>query len=152
MINLASTSDKLYAVTDAAGDVECHASWVDLNGTTVTPGRQNTASITTATSTDVVVAPGSSTVRNVKFLAIFNASASVTNTVSVFHTDGTNPVELVSMLLGNSYSYAPRWWFVSPQEIERVDVSYGAHSAAYAGNAAGVVMVMKSRMPATSTG
>src|SRR3990167_8006329 len=54
---------------------------------------------------------------------------------------------LVSMLLGNSYSYAPRWWFVSPQEIERVDVSYGAHSAAYAGNAAGVVMVMKSRMP-----
>ncbi|MCR4303090.1 MAG: TonB-dependent receptor [Gallionella sp.] len=54
---------------------------------------------------------------------------------------------LVSMLLGNSYSFAPRWWFVSPQEIERVDVSYGAHSAAYAGNAAGVVMVMKSRMP-----
>jgi len=54
---------------------------------------------------------------------------------------------LVSMLLGNSFSYAPRWWFVSPQEIERVDVSYGAHSAAYAGNAAGVVMVMKSRMP-----
>ncbi len=54
---------------------------------------------------------------------------------------------LVSMLLGNSWSYAPRWWFVSPQEIERVDVSYGAHSAAYSGNAAGVVMVMKSRMP-----
>ena len=54
---------------------------------------------------------------------------------------------LVSMLLGNSYAFAPRWWFVSPQEIERVDVSYGAHSAAYAGNAAGVVMVMKSRMP-----
>ena len=54
---------------------------------------------------------------------------------------------LVSMLLGNSWSYAPRWWFVSPQEIERIDVSYGAHSAAYAGNAAGVVMVMKSRLP-----
>lgn len=54
---------------------------------------------------------------------------------------------LVSMLLGNSWSYAPRWWFVAPQEIERVDVSYGAHSAAYAGNASGVVMVMKSRLP-----
>lgn len=54
---------------------------------------------------------------------------------------------LVSMLLGNSFSYAPRWWFVAPQEIERVDVSYGAHSAAYAGNSAGVVMVMKSRLP-----
>lgn len=54
---------------------------------------------------------------------------------------------LVSMLLGNSFSYAPRWWFVAPQEVERVDVSYGAHSAAYAGNAAGVVMVMKSKVP-----
>ena len=43
--------------------------------------------------------------------------------------------------------YAPRWWFVAPQEIERVDVSYGAHSAAYAGNAVGTVMVMKSRLP-----
>lgn len=54
---------------------------------------------------------------------------------------------LVSMLLGNSYAFSPRWWFVAPQEIERIDVSYGAHSAAYAGNAAGVVMVMKSRLP-----
>ena len=54
---------------------------------------------------------------------------------------------LVSNLLGNSYAFAPRWWFVMPQEIERVDVSYGAHSAAYAGNAVGVVMVMKSRLP-----
>jgi iron complex outermembrane receptor protein len=54
---------------------------------------------------------------------------------------------LVSNLLGNSFAYAPRWWFVAPQEIERVDVSYGAHSAAYAGNAVGVVMVMKSRLP-----
>ncbi len=54
---------------------------------------------------------------------------------------------LVSMLLGNSFAYAPRWWFVAPQEIERVDVSYGAHSAAYPGNSAGVVMVMKSRLP-----
>jgi iron complex outermembrane receptor protein len=54
---------------------------------------------------------------------------------------------LVSNLLGNSYAFAPRWWFVAPQEIERVDVSYGAHSAAYAGNAVGVVMVMKSRLP-----
>lgn len=54
---------------------------------------------------------------------------------------------LVSNLLGNSFAFAPRWWFVMPQEIERVDVSYGAHSAAYAGNAMGVVMVMKSRLP-----
>lgn len=54
---------------------------------------------------------------------------------------------LVSNLLGNSYAFAPRWWLVMPQELERVDVSYGAHSAAYPGNAVGVVMVMKTRMP-----
>ncbi|MFN3717116.1 MAG: TonB-dependent receptor [Thiobacillus sp.] len=54
---------------------------------------------------------------------------------------------LVSNLLGNSWAYAPRWWFVAPQEIERIDVSYGPHSAAYAGNAVGVVMVMKSKLP-----
>jgi len=36
VINLASTSDKLQVITSAAGDIECHASWVDLNGTTVT--------------------------------------------------------------------------------------------------------------------
>ncbi|WIM04847.1 MAG: TonB-dependent receptor [Candidatus Nitricoxidivorans perseverans] len=54
---------------------------------------------------------------------------------------------LVSMLLGNSFAYAPRWWFIAPQEIDRVDVSYGAHSAAYSGNAVGVVMVMKSKLP-----
>jgi iron complex outermembrane receptor protein len=54
---------------------------------------------------------------------------------------------LVSNLLGNSFAFAPRWWFVAPQELERIDVSYGAHSAAYPGNAVGVVMVMKSRMP-----
>jgi hypothetical protein len=47
MINLASTSDSLYVVTSAAGDIEVHASWVDLSGSTVTPGRTNTASITT---------------------------------------------------------------------------------------------------------
>ncbi len=101
MLILASTSDKLYVITSAAGDVEVHASWVDLSGTTVTPGRTNTPSITTAASTDIVAAPGSSTtVRNVKHIAVMNAHASVTNTVTVFHTDGTNPVQLVTMLLG----------------------------------------------------
>lgn len=100
MLNLTSTSDKLYVVTSAAGDVEVHASWVDLNGSTVTPGRSNSASITTATNTDVVASPGASTTRNVKTLTVFNHHASITNTVEVYHTDGTNPCELVKALLG----------------------------------------------------
>ena len=51
MLLLTSTSDLVGVYTWAAGDIEVHASWVDLSGTTVTPGRTNTASITTATTT-----------------------------------------------------------------------------------------------------
>lgn len=99
MLNLASTSDLIRVVTSAASDIEVHTSWVDLNGTTVTPGRQNTASITTATTTTVVPSPGASTVRNCKHLNITNNHASASCTVTVEHTDGTNPVELMSFTL-----------------------------------------------------
>jgi len=48
MLILASTSDLIRVVTGSAAQIEVHASWVDLNGTTVTPGRTNTPFITTA--------------------------------------------------------------------------------------------------------
>ena len=89
MINLASTSDKIQVTTSGAANVEVHASWVDLNGTTVTPGRTNTADITTATTADVVASPAASTIRNVKLLSIINTHATVTSDVTVIHTDGT---------------------------------------------------------------
>lgn len=54
---------------------------------------------------------------------------------------------LLSNLLGNSYSYPPRWGMVSPEEIERVDVIYGPFSALYPGNAMGAVINMTTRMP-----
>ena len=71
MILLTSTSDRLRVITGSAGDIRVQASYVDLSGTTVTPGRQNT-SISTATTTDIVGGPGASTQRNVKFCSIFN--------------------------------------------------------------------------------
>ena len=91
MLNLASTADLLKVVTGAAGTVEVHATWVDLLTTTgaVTPGRTNTADITTATTTPVVASPATNTIRNVKLLSIYNAHASVSNQVTVSHTDGT---------------------------------------------------------------
>lgn len=99
MLILGSTSDLLRVITDGASvDVDVHASWSDLNGTTVTPGRTNTL-ITTATTTTVVGSPGSSTYRNVRFLAIRNASGSQSVTVTVVHTDGTNVVELAKRVL-----------------------------------------------------
>jgi iron complex outermembrane receptor protein len=54
---------------------------------------------------------------------------------------------LLSNFLNNSFSTAPRWMMVSPEEIERVDVMYGPFSALYPGNSAGGVVLMKTRMP-----
>jgi hypothetical protein len=76
-------------ISSAAGSLDVHASWMDNVSGVVTPGRTNTASINTATTTDIVAAPATSTQRNVKFLAVRNTHASVVNTVTVQQTDGT---------------------------------------------------------------
>jgi hypothetical protein len=90
VLNLTSTSDLIRVVTSAAGAIDVHASWADyLSPQTVTPGRTNTASITTATTTTVVPSPAASTVRNVKHLSLFNEHVSVTNVVTVEHFDGS---------------------------------------------------------------
>jgi hypothetical protein len=99
MLILASTSDLLRVVTTAAAQIEVHASWVDLNGTTVTPGRTNTPFITTATTTTVVASPAASTVRNVKHLNITNDHPSQSCVVTVEHTDGTTAIELIAFTL-----------------------------------------------------
>ena len=99
MLLLNSTSDVVRVVTSAAANsIDCHASWVDLNGTTVTPGRQNTV-ITTATTTVIVPSPGAGTTRNIKGLYMTNDSAGISCTVAVEHSDGTNQVELIQFVL-----------------------------------------------------
>ena len=98
MIILASTADLVRVVTSHAALVEVHASYVDLNGTTVTPGRLNTL-ISTATTTTVVASPASSTVRNIKHLNITNDHASQSCNVTVEHTDGTTAIELMAFTL-----------------------------------------------------
>jgi hypothetical protein len=98
MLLLASTSDLLRIITGQAVTVDVHASWADLNGTTVTPGRTNTP-ITTATTTTVVGSPASLTYRTVKTLCARNRHASSTVDVTVVHTDGTNAMELVKATL-----------------------------------------------------
>jgi iron complex outermembrane recepter protein len=55
---------------------------------------------------------------------------------------------LLSALIGNNNASAsPRWSFVSPQEIERIDVLYGPFAAAYPGNSIGAVVNITTRMP-----
>jgi hypothetical protein len=101
MLLLTSASDLIQVQTSAAGNVEVHASWLDVTGTpqVVTPGRTNTADITTAATTTVVGSPAASTQRNVKHLNIHNESATITNTIDVIHTDGTTAHDLIRCTL-----------------------------------------------------
>jgi hypothetical protein len=89
---LTSTADLLQVVTSAAVTVDVHASWMDYNGTVVTPGRTNTA-ISTAATTTVVASPAASVQRNVKTLTLRNRGGSSVD-VTVRHTDGTTVAEL----------------------------------------------------------
>lgn len=99
MLLLSTTSDLVRLVTSAAAStIAVHTSYMDVNGTTITPGRTNTL-ITTATTTTIVPAPAASTVRNVKAIYCTNNSSGTTVTVSVIHTDGTNTVELIAFAL-----------------------------------------------------
>jgi hypothetical protein len=99
MLLLTSTSDKLQIVTGSTGTVDVHASWVDNNAGTITPGRTNTATITTAVTTDVVAPPAAATQRNVQTLNVRNRHATTSNLVTVKHTDGTNALELFAYTL-----------------------------------------------------
>jgi iron complex outermembrane receptor protein len=54
---------------------------------------------------------------------------------------------LISNFLNNTFSTAPRWSLVFPNEIERVDVIYGPYSALYPGNSIGATVNITTRMP-----
>jgi len=99
MLLLTSTSDIIRVVTTAAAAVQVHASYIDNNAGTITPARTNTAQISTATTTTVVASPSASVQRNVKFLNITNASATVTTNVTVQHFDGTTSEDLIGVTL-----------------------------------------------------
>lgn len=71
------------------------------------------------------------------------ASGTGNSARSLVYADGI----LLSNLLGNGATSAPRWGMVSPEEIDRVDVLYGPFSAAYPGNSAGAVVDFQTRMP-----
>lgn len=102
MILLTSTSDKLQVITSSGADIDVHATYVDLSGTTVTPSRTNTL-ITTATTTDIVGSPASSTQRTIKSLFLRNVDATTSNDVTIQHTDGTNVVEFLKFTLLAGY-------------------------------------------------
>lgn len=54
---------------------------------------------------------------------------------------------LISNLLGNNYSYPPKWGVISPDDIGRVDILYGPFSALYPGNSMGTTVAIQTRKP-----
>jgi hypothetical protein len=102
MLLLTSTSDKIQVVTGAAASIKCRADWSDNASGTISYGRTNTAAISTATTTDIVASPASSTARNVRNINIRNDHASTACQVTVQHTDGTTttPEFAVNLLAG----------------------------------------------------
>lgn len=101
MLVLASTSDIIRVVTSAAAQIEVHASYGDLTVSTgaVDLNRTNTAAITTATTTTVVPSPAAGVKRNIRHLNITNDHASVSCSVTIEHSDGTNVEELIQVIL-----------------------------------------------------
>lgn len=132
MLLLTSVSDLLQIITGTAtSDIEVHASYVDISGTTVTPGRTNTV-VTTATTATVVASPAGSTQRNVKGLYITNNSAGTSCRVEVVHTDGTNSVELMGFTLlpgeNMTFSEEGRWCHRDAAGAEYPPAGLGAYN------------------------
>ncbi len=96
MIILQST-DLLRVITSAAVNTDVHASYVD-GLASITPGRLNTL-ITTATATTIVGPPAAGAFRTVKHVSIRNRGTTLSQTVTVVHSDGTNVAEIVSHIL-----------------------------------------------------
>ncbi len=63
---------------------------------------------------------------------------------TLIYADG---VLLSALVANNNGNGSPRWFMVTPEEIERIDVMYGPFSAAYPGNSYGAVTEIVTRMP-----
>jgi hypothetical protein len=91
MILLANTTDKLQLITSAAVTVDVHCSYIEMDATTFAvdgAGRQNTA-ISTAATTDILAAPGSSTYRNLKQMTARNKGAAAVDVTVQYNQNAT---------------------------------------------------------------
>lgn len=108
-------TDKLQLTTGEARTIDVHTSWMDYSGTTVTPGRTNTA-ISTATTTDIVATPGASTYRNVKTINVRNKDSSSATITMIYDQNGTD-YELHKVILASGecleYIEGIGWFVVS---------------------------------------
>ena len=132
MLNLSTPSHIVRLITAAAANVDCHASWVDFDGTVVLPSSLNTPGIVTATTTTIVPSPGAGVTRNVKALYITNTSPLVSSRVTVEHFDGTNPAELIGFVLlpgeNMTFNEEGRWNHRDAQGAEYAPAGLGSYN------------------------
>ena len=122
MLLLTDTNDKFQITTSAAATLDVYISYIDLSGTTVTPGKQLTA-ITSATTTDVCAAPGASTTRNVKTVNIRNKHASLSCDVTFILDDNGTDYEVfkATMRPGEVLEYVEGigWFLVAAADVSK---------------------------------
>jgi hypothetical protein len=102
MLLLTSATSKLQLTTSAVGTIHVQMSAVDdviATGVVSPAVLPNLAPITAAGPTDIGPAPPSGTARTFNGMSIRNADASIANTVTLVHTDGTNAVQIAKAAL-----------------------------------------------------
>ena len=115
MISLNGTTEKIQITPGTAGTIDAQADYVDLSGTTVTPGSNQIDGLSTTTTTDLVGSPASSTSRRCKYLGIRNLHATITTTMLVQKiATGPLTIELfkATLLPGWELIYNGATWFV----------------------------------------
>lgn len=140
MLILRGNTDKLQLVTGSAVDIEVHASVMQADNAAppvvqALPNFGPRASITTATTTDIVDATGltSGHVYNVKTLTAYNNHASTSSVVTMQVTDGTDTTVLakVTLLAGESLvlDESGRWFHLDANGGEYPSVGNAATQA-----------------------
>lgn len=76
-------------------------------------------------------------------VAGFRGTHSTQSARSLVMVDGFN----ISNLLGNSFSFPPKWGIIGPGEVKQFDVVYGPYSARYMGNSMGGIINIATRDP-----
>lgn len=128
MILLTAVTDKVSIITSATCAIDVISCWADNAAGTISFGNTK-AAITTATTTDVVPVPGSSTTRNVQYINVRNKHATAACVVTMqlaYGASSATLAELISITLqaGESliYTEALGWvpYTVSQQSYFKV--------------------------------
>ena len=109
---LNGTTDLIELVTASAGDIEVMASYAEYDDpSTIAANRVSTASITTATTTTILEG-AASVIRNPTKISVFNNHASVSNLITIRHTDSSIVTTLwkATLLPGERVSYDGKEW------------------------------------------